>query len=207
MRLSTTNQWRGLERWSPRLFVLAAGCLLVGAANSGFAFASDGYAFNDWLGIVLEFGRLAALLGTVGVSVAVVRRRERLGRFTRAVATLAAVLIGVLIAMATLTAVGVLAEPVGIVGLVAYLLSVGAFLAVGLAVLATGAHAQVVGGLLLVNVAALLVVFFGRLVVPLELLAAVVPTIQAFLYSGVGYTLRGTSAVTQEPTPATETTP
>lgn len=203
----TTDRWHTLERWSPRLFFLAATCLLVGAANSGLAFASDTYAFNDWLGIVLEFGRLAALLGTAGISVAVVRRRERLGRFTRAVATLAIVLIGVLIAMAILTVAGVLAEPVGIVGFVAYLLSVGAFLAVGLAVVVTGAHARVVGALLLVNVVALLVVFFGRLVVPLELLAAVIPGAQTLLYVGVGYTLTLESTPTREPAPATEPTP
>lgn len=187
--------------------MLAAVFLVIGAANSGLAFLFDSYSFNGWLGIVLELGRLAALLGTVGLSVQLIERNERLGALTRAVASLAVVFVTLLIAMATLLVAGVLAEPIGVIGLLAYALSVSAFLFVGAAVVWTGAYPRLVGGLLLVNVAALLVVFFGRLFVPLELLATVIPGSQVLLYLGVGYTLRGWSVTTHWTAPATESTP
>jgi hypothetical protein len=206
MGIHDTNRWNELEGWSPRLFVLAAVFLLVGAANSGLAFLGDGYAFNEWLGIILELGRLAALLGTAGLSVRVLTRNERLGNLTRAVASLAVVFVAVLIALATLEVAGVRTDPIGLIGLVAYVLSVGTFLVAGVGIVRTGAHSRRIGGLLLVNVVALLVVFFGRLFVPLDLVATVVPGIQVLLYLSVGYSLRGRSVSTRQTAPATETT-
>lgn len=203
----TKHQWNKLEQRSPRLFIAAAVFLLVGAANSGLAFLIDGYTFSGWLGIVLELGRLAALLGTAGLSVQVVNRNARLGNLTRAVASLAVVFVTVLIALATLTVAGVLADPIGIVGLAAYVLSVSTFLGVGVGIIRTGAHPRWVGGLLLVNVVALLVVFFGQLFVPLGLVATVVPGTQVLLYVSVGYTLRGRSVRTRQTAPAADTTP
>lgn len=202
-----TNGWDRLERWSPRLFVLAAVFVLVGAANSGLAFLSDGYSFDVWGGIVLELGRLAALLGTAGVTVRIAERNARVGNPARAVAALAVVAIAGLLALATLEAVGILTDPIGIFGLVAYALSVGAFLSGGVGVLWTGAHSRRVGTLLLVTVAALLVVFFGRLVVPLGLVATVVPGLQALVYFGIGYDLRGRSVTARQTAAATDTSP
>lgn len=203
----TKRQWNKLEQWSPQLFVLAAVFLLVGAVSSGFAFLSDGYAFNDWLAIVSEFGRLAALLGTAGLSVQVVNRNAQLGNLGRAVASLAVVFVTVLIAMATLDAAGVLADPILIIGLIAYVLSVSTFLVVGIGVVRTGAHSRRIGALLLVNVVALLVVFFGRFVLPLNLVATVILGIQVLLYLSVGYNLWGRRVTTQQTAPTTDTTP
>lgn len=202
-----TSCWRSLEQWSPRLFVLASVFLLVGAANSGLAFLHNGYAFNDWLGLVLELGRLTALLGAAGLSVQVARRDARLGNLSRLVASLAVVFVTTLITLAALETAGVLADPIGVIGLVAYVLSVGAFLTVGIGIVRTSTHSQWVGGLLLANVVALLVVFFGRLFVPLNLLAAVVPGVQVLLYLGIGYVLRGRSVPIRQTTPATDMTP
>ena len=187
MVTSNKQQWKRLEEWSPRSFILAAVFLLVGAANSGLAFFVDSYTFNEWLGIVLELGRLAALLGTAGLSVVVVNRSVRLGYLTRAVASLAVVFVTALTAMATLTVAGVLADPIGVVGLLAYVLSVSAFLVVGVGVVRTGAYSRRIGGLLLVNVVALLIVFFERVFIPLGLVATVVPALQILLYLGVAY--------------------
>jgi hypothetical protein len=189
------------------LFVVAGVFLVVGAANSGVAFVSESYAFDEWLGIVLELGRVAALLGTAGLSVQVATENARLGTLNRAVASLGVVFVSALIAQATLESAGVIAESGGLVGLAAYVLSVTTFLAVGIGVLWTGAYSRLIGGLLLVNVVALLVVFFGRRFVPLGLLATVVPGIQVLLYLSLGYELRGQTVPTRQPAPATDATP
>lgn len=182
--------WETFERWSPRLFVLAGVFLLVGAANSGLALLVEDYAFDAWGGIILEFGRIAALLGTAGLSMEIVTRSARLGALARAVPSLAVAFVTALTAMVVLTVAGVLVEPVGIVGLLAYVLSVSSFLVVGAAIVRTGAYAGRVGALLLLNVLALLVVFFGRLFVPLNLVAAVIPGLQVLLYLGIASSLR-----------------
>ena len=150
------------------------------------------------------FRRLAALLGTAGLSVGVVNRSVRLGYLTRAVASLAVVFVTALTAMATLTVAGVLAEPIGIVGLFACVLSVSAFLVVGVGVVRTGAYSRRIGGLLLVNVVALLIVFFGRSVVPLGLVATVVPALVVLLYLGVAYDLRALGVGVGQPTTTTD---
>lgn len=207
MGTSTTRLWTTLERWSPRLFVLAGAFLLVGAANSGLAFAFESYAFDAWGAIVLEFGRIAALLGMAGLTVEVMARDGRLGYLTRGVTVLAAGFVALLTAWAALSAAGLTGDPVAVVGLPAYVLSVGSFLLAGGAVVRTDAYARRVGWLLLVNVVALLVVFFGRLVVPLGLVATVVPALQVLLYGSVGYTLHAGVTVSTESTPATKPTP
>ncbi len=186
--------------------MLASVFLLAGATNSGLAFLSDTYVFNEWLGIVLELGRLTALLGAVGLSVKVINRNARLGALHRAIGSLAVVFVGWLIGLASLEVAGVLADPIGIIGLFAYVLSVSTFLVAGVGVSFTGAYSRLVGSLLLVNVIALLVVFFGRLFVPLNLVATVVPGIQSLLYLSVGYTLRDWIVTTQQSVAATDTT-
>lgn len=203
MLTANSQRWETLEQWSPRLFVLAAVFLLVGAANSGLAFLVEGYRFDAWGGIILEFGRIGALLGTAGLSVGIVNRSARLGALTRAVPSLAVGFVTALTAMAALTVGGVIAEPIGIVGLLAYGVSVSAFLLVGAAIVRTGAYSRRVGGLLLVNVLALLVVFFGRVFVPLNLVATVVPGLQVLLYLGVGYALRERTVMIGQTAPTT----
>lgn len=196
--------WERLEQWSPRLFFLAGAFLLVAASESGLALLVESYTHNTWLGIVLELGRLTALLGTAGLSAGLVDRTGRFGKLGRAVATLAVALVVVLIGLATLKKAGFLANPIGVVGIVTYGLSVGTFALFGAGILRTGAYSTRVGSLLLVNVVALLVVFFGRLVVPLELLATVVPATQVLLYFGVGHRLRIEHVPAPGTTPRTE---
>lgn len=198
----STRGWASLERWSPRLFVLAAVFLLVGATNSGLAFVFESDAVDAWGTIVLEFGRIAALLGVAGLTVEVMARDRRLGGVGRGVAALAVGFVAVLTGWAALSVAGFAGDPSPFVGLPAYLLSVASFLVVGAAIVRTDAHARPVGWLLLANVAALFVVFFGRIVVPLGLLATVVPAVQALLYGRVGYSLHASVETTTESTPA-----
>lgn len=207
MSLANKRQPNRLELWSPWLFVLAAVFLFVGTVNSGLTFLIDGYTFNEGHGIVLELGRLAALLGTAGLAVQIMDRNAWFGKLNLAVSSLAVVFVTVLIAMATLKATGVLAEPIGIVGIVAYVMSVSTFLVVGFGIVRTGTHTPRIGSLLLVNVVALLVVFFGRLFVPLGLVATVVPGIQILLYLSVGYTLWDRRLRTPQTASVTNTTP
>lgn len=207
MRVSSTRLWASLEGWSPRLFVLAACFLLVGATNSGLAFVFEGYAFEAWGAIVLEFGRIAALLGTAGLTAGVLARHADLGRAARVVTALAVGFVAVLTGWAALSVAGVWGDPAPFVGLPAYLLSVGSFLLVGAAIVRTNAYARRVGWLLLANVAALFVVFFGRLVVPLDLVATVVPAVQVLLYGSVGYTLHASAVPTTETATASQPTP
>jgi hypothetical protein len=195
-----------LEQWSPWLFALGAVFLLVGAAHNGLAFLKSGYAFNNWLGLVLELGRLTALLGAAGLSVRVARQNARLGNLGRIVASLAVVFVTTLITLAALKTAGVLADPIGIVGLGAYALSVSTFLVVGIGIVRTNAYSRLIGGFLLANVGALLVVFFGRLFVPLGLVATVIPGIQVLLYFSVGYTLRSQNVTTRQTAPVADTT-
>lgn len=198
MSITAMRRWNRLADWSPWLFVLAALFLTVGAANSGLAYLLEGYAFDRWYGVVLELGRLAALLGTAGIAVEVADLNARLGKLGRGVSSLAVVAVSFLVALATLEIAGILADPIGLIGLLAYVLSVSAFLVVGVGVLVAGGHSRALGALLLCTVAALVVVFFGRLFVPLNLLAAIVPGLQVLLYLGIGYELRaGSSAATR----------
>ncbi|MEF8813534.1 MAG: hypothetical protein V5A55_06915 [Halovenus sp.] len=173
---------------------------------SGVALLIEGRQFNNWVGLTLEFGRLAALLGTAGLSVQISRQNKRLGQLSRGVAVLAAVFTGGLITAATLTAAGFLSSSPLIVGLSTYVLSVTTFLLYGVVIIRTGSYSTFVGALLLVNVAALLVVFFGRLALPLGLLAAVIPGFQFLLYSVVGYRLRIDHSSTRQTAPVSDTT-
>lgn len=207
MGVGSTQRWEALEGYSPRLFVLAAVFLLVGAANSGLAFVFESYAFDAWGAIVLELGRVAALLGTAGLTVEVTARDRRLGRVARGVTVLAVGVVTLLTAWAALSEAGLLGDPIAAVGLPAWVLSVGGFLLVGVAVVRTEAYARRVGWLLVVNVVALFVVFFGRLVVPLGLVATVVPACQVLLYGSVGYTLHARVEMTAESAPASKPTP
>lgn len=188
------------------MFVLAAVFLLVGAVNNGLTFLLEGYAFDAWHGIVLELGRLAALLGTAGLSIQVLRRNTRWGILNFVVTSLAVVFVTVLIGLATLKAAGFLAGSIGVVGIVAYVLSVSTFIVVGFGILRTGAYTPRIGGLLLVNVVALLVVFFGRLFVSLGLVATVVPGFQILLYLSVGHALWNRRLRTSQQAPVTDTT-
>lgn len=203
----TTSPWVGIERWSPHLFLLAGVFLIIGALMSGFAFVDQSQLFDDWISLSLEFGRVAALVGTAGLSVKLMRQNTRLGKLSRGVASLAIVSTSVLIVWAMLNAAGLLSDPIPILGVGTYVLSVSTFLLYGVLIIRTRSHTRLVGALLIANVAALLVVFFGRLVLPLGLLAAAIPSFQALVYFGIGHRLRIDHASTRQTAPVSDTSP
>lgn len=188
--VSPTDSWAGtLETWSSRLFHIAGLSLLVGVAAGVVTILAEGYAYTGWAALTLEVGRLAALLGTVGLTVELANRRDRLGALGMVVGSLAVVFTLGLVTMATVNAIVGSGPVIPGLGLATYVLSVCAFALVGGGIASTRAHPDIVGWLLLANVGALLVVFFGRLVVPLWVVATVVPAVQVLLYVAIGYRL------------------
>lgn len=205
--LSVTHSvGRSLEVRRAGLFALAGLFLLVGAANGGLAVLGYDHTFNEWVALTLELGRLAALLGVAGLSVALTRAAGRLGRLCQGVTTLAIGFTVALIAVAALRAAGVPTTPLPAIGLLTFVLSVTTFALCGSVILLTGRTNGLTGWLLLANSGALLVVFFGRLVVPLWLVATVVPAVQVLLYLAIGYQLRLGGSPLGLQTPVTDST-
>ena len=207
MERSNAVRWDSIERWSPRLFLLAGMFLVIAAVMSGMAFLGHGQLFDDWLVLPLELGRLAALIGTLGLSVQLGSHDTSLGKLGRGVAMLAIGLTVALTASALLTTTGLLSVSSPALGIAAFVLSVSTFLLYGLGILRTRSHPTLVGRLLVINAAALLVVFFGRILLPLGLLATAVPGAQALLYVTISHSLRCQNLPTQQSTTTPDTTP
>lgn len=192
---TTRDGWfDALEQWSPKLFLLAGVFLFITALNRGAAFLLEGYVFNDWVGLAALLGRLAVLLGIAGLALQIANTNHRLGKLTLVGATLAAVFTMGLLALAILENAGFMTAIIAVFGLGTFLLSVIAFLVAGVVVIRTGAYSRPIGYLLLVGAVALLVVFFGQLVVPEAVVGTVIEAILVLLYVGVGYLLRTESA-------------
>lgn len=206
MGRTSVLRWDSIERWSPRLFLLAGTFLVIAAVMSGMAFLGHGQLFDDWLILPLELGRLAALTGTFGLSVQLGRHNTGLGKLGGAVAMLAIGLVVALTASALLTTTGLLSVSTPALGVAAFVLSVGTFLLYGFGILRTRSHRTLVGRLLVVNAVALLVVFFGRVLLPLGLLSTVVPGAQALVYVTIGHALRSQHLPTQQSTATPDTT-
>lgn len=199
------KKWAVLERWSPRFFLLAGMFLFVAGVMSGMAFLGHGPLYDAWLVVPLELGRVAALAGTLGLSTKLHEHDARLGRLGRAVAALTIGLTVVLTASAILYRTGLLSAPIPAIGIASFVLSVATFLLYGLGVLRTRSHSTLIGRLLIVNVIALLVVFFGRILLPLGLLATVIPGAQVLIYVAISRRLRS-QHVTARHSPATPDT-
>lgn len=207
MGQTSVIRWDSVERWSPLLFLLAGMFLVIAAVMSGMAFLGHGQLFDDWLILPLELGRLAALTGTLGLSVQLARHSPGLGKLGGAVTVLAIGLVGALTASALLTTTGLLSVSMPALGVAAFVLSAGTFLLYGFGILRTRSHPTLVGRLLVVNAAALLVVFFGRILLPLGLLATVVPGAQALVYVTISHSLRSQNLPAQQSTASPDTTP
>lgn len=194
MDTTTVGVFEVIEDWSPNLFLIAGMFLLITALNRGIAFLFEGYAFNDWIGLAALLGRLAVLLGIVGLSVQVTNRNSRLGKLTLGAAILAAAFTTGLLTLAVLENAGFTTDIIAVFGLGTFLLSVIAFLVVGMTIIRTDAYSRPVGYLLLVGAIALLVVFFGQLVVPEDIVGTVIEAVLFLLYVGLGYLLITQSA-------------
>lgn len=179
-----------LERWGPRLFVVAGVFLLVAASHRGITFLVEGVAFNDWIGLAGLFGRLAALLGTAGLAVRIRNRNAGLGKLSRALVTIAVVFTVGLLTLAVLENAGVTTPAIAVFGLGTFVLSVLTFALFGAAIVRTGGHPPAIGILLLVVAGSLLVVFVGQAVAPEGVVGTVVEGFLFVLYTTIGYRLR-----------------
>lgn len=195
----SAGRWRSLEQWSPNLFLLGGVFLLIAAANRGIAFLLESYAFNDWVGLAVVLGRGAVLLGILGLSVRITESNPRSGKWTLRVATLAIVFATGLLVLAILDNTGFTTEIIAVFGLGTFLLSLIAFIVAGVSIVRTGAYSKLIGYLLLVSAVALLVVFFGQMLVTEEIIGTVIEATLFLLYLGIGYLLRTQSS------PATRT--
>lgn len=179
-----------LEPWSSILFLLAGVFLLIAAANKGLAFVIDTYTFSDLIGLSVVFGRLAALLGTLGLSVQLVNQTPQLGKRSRQVAILA-IIFGVgLLVMVILDIAGFSSMIIAVFGLGTFLLSVVTFAMFGVAILRTQTYPNSIGILLVISAIALLVVFVGQQLITEEVIGTVIEALLFVLYVTIGVLLR-----------------
>lgn len=197
---------RYLERWSPVLFFVASGILLIGAVHRGAVLLSDGLTYNDWIGVTKLFGRLLVLLGIAGLSVRITNRHSGLGTLSSVVVSVAALFALVLTGMAALAAAGFSVATLALVGLGTFVLSVSTYLLFGVAIIRTGAYSTRVGGLLLAAAVALLAVFVGQQFAPVDVVGVFVESTLFVLYLSIGHVLRTGRKPFPRPEPVPDTT-
>lgn len=207
MGRTRTHTWKSLAAWSPRLFVVAGTLSLVAAVNYAVTFLVDGIAFNEWIGLTVLLARLASLLAVAGLSAGIAIRRPRLGTLGRVVVTLAFAFATVLLAVATMSALGYEPPLAAVFGLGTVALSLLAYSLFGVLVLRSGAHPAPVGWLLLVATAGLLFGLFGRVALPLGLVGTAAELVLAATHVGIGYTLRTRTVPSRSTEPAPESAP
>ena len=182
--------WEQLARLSPNLFFFASVILLVASLHRGSTLLLDGVAHNSWVSLLKLFGRLAALLGIIGLTLRISQYDRRLGKMSWTVAAAAVLVTIVLITIVTAGNMGFTLGLVSVVGLGTFLLSVGTYSLGGIAIIRTGAYPVPIGKLLLAAAASLLVVFFGMTVLPIDWIGVLIEGVLFLLYLGVGYFLR-----------------
>lgn len=189
----STFPWKSLERWSPRLY-LVAGVVLVGYAALNGAEAFTTATFQQK---VLEGGYVAGFLGLLGLYPSLDDRSPRLARVGAAAAALG------LLAFFVFT-IGNLAELVGLVSgnlpgwtaftFMAVVGFVVGYLTVGVAVLRSGTYSRTVGVLLLVP-AVIIVLMIASIITGLTSPESVfvVSAGQAMTHLAIGSTLSAES--------------
>lgn len=205
MSTNTGSAWETLENWSAVLFILAAVFLLVTATNRGIAYLVEGYSYGpteSWLGLTVLLGRLAALVGLVGLSVRLVNERPRMGTVSRAVAVLAVVFTVILLVLAALEIAGSPTELIAVFGGGTFVLSFVTYALFGGAIIRTNAYSRRIGGLLVAAAVALLVVVFGQLLISVEVIGTIVEASLFVIYLWIGYILRADSSGTTRQTRA-----
>ncbi len=102
----------------------------------------------------------------------------------------AVALTGGLLVSAVLENLGVGVPIIAVFGLGTIVLSIVTYGLVGVLILRTGAHAPVIGGLLLAATGGLLFGFFGQAVLPENVVGAVTESVLAVTSLAIGYRLR-----------------
>lgn len=200
-----TGRWASLERWSPRLFLVGAVFILVFALHNAQVFLTDA-TFEQWLYPTVLLGRIAVFLGIVGLSVEIVDRSPRLGRLGRALAILATISALGLLVLGILDQMGYGTDVIAVFGFGTVALTILTYALFGVAILRTGAYSTLVGALLLVAIVPILVVLFGRFVLPVRLLGAVSETALFAIFVVIGYSLRAEFGPTDHAEPTGDTT-
>lgn len=186
----STIPWEWLERWSPRLYLIA-GAVLVGYAALNGVEAFTATTFEQK---IFEAGYVAGFLGLLGLYPSLAERSPWLARIGAVTAVLG------LVAFSVFT-VGNLAELVGLTSgdppgwlVFTVMAAVGfvvGYLAVGSAVLRSGAYSRPVGLLLLLP-AVIIVLMLASIVTGLASPESVfvVSAGQAMTHLAIGTTLR-----------------
>lgn len=188
-----TTLWDSLEEWSGGLFLFASVMLLATAAYRGAAYLIADVNFNLTIGNIVLLGRLAVLLALAGFTVQLAQRNPRLGKLSRVVVALAILSTTVLIILAVLAGLDITTPVIAIAGLATVSLSVITYLLFGVSILRTGAYPQLVGGLLVTAALALVVVFFGMMMLPVNLIGTVVEGVLFAIYLVIGLHLRSSA--------------
>ncbi len=195
MSRQNTTVWESLEKWTPRLFLLAGAILVVASANYAITVLLDSVTFNSWVGLTVVIGRWVSLLGVAGLSVGIVNRSRRAGTLSRVVVSLAVLFTTGLLVTAILSNVGVTTPLSAIFGLGTILLSILTYTTFGIGILRTDAYSTLIGGLLLVMTVGLLWGFVGQIALaegPGTTLGIIGTTAEAVLFASnlvIGYRL------------------
>jgi len=200
-----TTLWESLEKWSPRLFLLGGGLILIFALHNGQVFLTD-TTFKDWIYPTVILGRLAVFLGIAGLSVRMVNHSPRFGKPGRVVVAVAVVSAIGLLVLGILAQIGVSTPIIAVFGIGTAVLTVITYALFGVAIIRTGAFSTLIGGLLLAAIVPILTVFFGRIVLPVRLLGAISESALFVIFVVIGYLLRTEFTPTDRAGPTGDTT-
>lgn len=192
MAKTVDSLFKTLEDWSPELFLLAGGILVIASSNYAVTYLVDSITFNSWIGLTVLLGRLASLLAVAGLTVRIVKRSPRLGKLSQGVVTLAIIFTTGLLLTAILSNVGVSNPLAPIFGFGTIMLSILTYLLFGIVILRTGAFSKLIGFLLLGATVGLLWGFFGQILLPQRLLGVIGTGAEGVLFVthfGIGYWL------------------
>lgn len=173
----------------PHLFLVAAGFSLVAAANYAVPVVVEDLSFNTWVGLTVLLARVASLLAVAGLSARILDRSPRLGTASRVVVGLAVVATLGLLTSAVLQNLGTESSLQPVLGLGTVGLSLLTYLLFGAAVLHTGAHARLVGIMLLGACVALLFGLFGPALVPIGVVGTVAELGLVATHVAIGFRL------------------
>lgn len=205
MSVTDTGPWNGLENWMPRLFFAAGFLSLVAAANYGVAELFDSISFSSWIGLSVLLARVASLLGVAGLSVHIANRSRKLGKLSQVVVVLALLSTAGLLTTAVLANLGIETQVEAAFGLGTVALSLLTYSLFGAAIVRTGSHARVIGGLLLGAAVALLFGLFGRAALPVGVVGTIAELGLFVTHFAIGHRLRigAPPEGSAEPTPET----
>lgn len=204
MLFHSAQWWKTLERWSVGLFLLGSAIDLIFAAINGVVFLTDGFTYQPWISLTVLVGRLAILLGIAGLSVQIMNRNPRLGKWSRVVVSLAVGFTSGLFVLAALQDFGLFKTPViAVFGLGSVITTVLTFALFGVAVLRTEAFSASIGVLLVAASVTLVGLFVGLeiLALPTRLAGAVGEGVFFVIFLSIWHALRAGSTPTDRPEP------